>query len=262
MADGSIIIETRIDNSGIQRDSRQTQQIAQQTAERLINVFRQAGMNAQNSMQNVSDSVLVLQEALRQTGTLARERLSQGISQSAQRASESIQNIENDLQSVSQQAERTGESLSQNLGGTSAQNITNVSRALQNTQSRTEKLGKAFQSAANVSAAAFAAVQAALIAVGGYALKVGNDYQRAVNQLQTSTGATKAMMDNFGISAEQAYSLMAQGAQNGLDYSGELIDNINEYSVQFAKVGLNAEDMFNIFQSGADSGAWNLDKVG
>lgn len=77
-----------------------------------------------------------------------------------------------------------------------------------------------------------------------------------------STRAAKAMMDNFGISGDEAMSMIAAGAQNGLDYSGELIDSISEYSVQFAKVGLDADDMFNIFQKGAESGAFNLDKVG
>ena len=56
--------------------------------------------------------------------------------------------------------------------------------------------------------------------------------------------------------------LIAEGAQNGLDYSGELLDSISEYSVQFNKVGLGANDMFAIFQKGAESGAFNLDKVG
>lgn len=77
-----------------------------------------------------------------------------------------------------------------------------------------------------------------------------------------STRAAKALMQNFGVTAEEAYDLMAKGAQNGLDYSGELLDNISEYSVQFGKAGLSAEDMFNIMQAGADSGAWNLDKIG
>lgn len=81
-------------------------------------------------------------------------------------------------------------------------------------------------------------------------------------EVPESTRAAKAMMDNFGISADEAYDLMAKGAQNGLDYSGELIDNINEYSVQFGKAGLSAEDMFNIMAAGADAGAWNLDKIG
>lgn len=77
-----------------------------------------------------------------------------------------------------------------------------------------------------------------------------------------STRAAKAMMDNFGISGENAMSLIAAGAQNGLDYSGELIDSINEYSVQVGKLGFTADDMFKIFQQGAENGAWNLDKVG
>lgn len=77
-----------------------------------------------------------------------------------------------------------------------------------------------------------------------------------------STRAAKAMVDNFGISGEYAMELIATGAQNGLDYSGELIDSINEYSVQFAKVGLDADNMFQIFQNGAENGAWNLDKIG
>ena len=77
-----------------------------------------------------------------------------------------------------------------------------------------------------------------------------------------STRAAKAMMDNFGVSGDEAMNLIAAGAQNGLDYSGELIDSISEYSTQFAKVGLDADDMFKIFEKGAESGAWNLDKVG
>ena len=77
-----------------------------------------------------------------------------------------------------------------------------------------------------------------------------------------STRAAKAMVDNFGISGEYAMELIAAGTKNNLNYSDELIDSINEYSVQFAKVGLNADDMFKIFQNGAENGAWNLDKIG
>lgn len=81
-------------------------------------------------------------------------------------------------------------------------------------------------------------------------------------EIPESTRAAKAMMDNFGTSGEEAMNLIAAGAQNGLDYSGELLDSISEYSVQFAKVGLDADDMFKVFQKGAESGAFNLDKVG
>ena len=81
-------------------------------------------------------------------------------------------------------------------------------------------------------------------------------------EIPESTRAAKAMMDNFGISGDKAMNMIATGAQNGLDYSGEFLDSISEYSVQFSKMGLDAEDMFAIFQKGAESGAFNLDKVG
>lgn len=81
-------------------------------------------------------------------------------------------------------------------------------------------------------------------------------------EINESIRATKAMVDNFKISEEEAFNLISQGQQKGLDYSGELIDNINEYSVQFGKLGLSAEDMFNVFQAGTEAGAFNLDKIG
>ena len=80
--------------------------------------------------------------------------------------------------------------------------------------------------------------------------------------ISESVRAAKALMDNFGTSAEESFNLMVQGEQKGLDYSDELIDSINEYSSQFQKLGFDAEDMFNIFESGAEAGAWNLDKIG
>ena len=92
---------------------------------------------------------------------------------------------------------------------------------------------------------------------GAYALADTFGYDIA-----ESARAAKALMTNFGISGEEAMGMIAAGAQNGLDYSGELIDTINEYSVQFDKLGFTADEMFHVFQQGADSGAWNLDKVG
>lgn len=77
-----------------------------------------------------------------------------------------------------------------------------------------------------------------------------------------SVRAANAITKQFGTDAEYAMNLIATGAQNGLDYSGELLDTISEYSSQFAKIGFSADDMFQILQTGADTGAWNLDKIG
>lgn len=77
-----------------------------------------------------------------------------------------------------------------------------------------------------------------------------------------SVRAVKALMDNFNISADESFNLIAEGKKQGLDFSNELLDNVNEYSVQFKKLGLSAEDMFNIFKVGSENGAFNLDKIG
>lgn len=81
-------------------------------------------------------------------------------------------------------------------------------------------------------------------------------------EINESVRSASTLMTQFGISGDKAMSLIATGAQNGLDFSGELLDSINEYSVQFKKVGLDADDMFKIMEKGAETGAWNLDKIG
>lgn len=88
------------------------------------------------------------------------------------------------------------------------------------------------------------------------------DVSKGALDIEGSTRAAKAMMDNFGTSGEKAMELISAGYVDNLDYSGEMLDSISEYSVQFAKVGLDADDMFTIFKKGADTGAWNLDKIG
>lgn len=92
-----------------------------------------------------------------------------------------------------------------------------------------------------------------------YAFTLRDTFGYEINE---SVRSAKALMDNFGVSGKEAFNLITQGAQNGLDYSGEFLDTISEYSVQFSKLGFSAEDMFNVLQTGAENGAFNLDKVG
>ena len=77
-----------------------------------------------------------------------------------------------------------------------------------------------------------------------------------------SIRAADSLIKNYGVSAREAFNLMTQGMQSGLNFSDELFDNIDEYSVQFKKLGLDAEDMFSVFANGAQNGAFNLDKIG
>lgn len=69
------------------------------------------------------------------------------------------------------------------------------------------------------------------------------------------------LVENMGVTSEEAFDLMARGAQNGLNKSGELADNIAEYSQLWGQAGFSAQEMFGILQNGLDSGAYNLDNV-
>lgn len=80
--------------------------------------------------------------------------------------------------------------------------------------------------------------------------------------VKESVRGVNSMMDQFGISADEAYNLIVQGAQKGLNQNDDLLDTVNEYSVQFAKAGYSADEMLNMLANGAESGTWSVDKLG
>lgn len=81
-------------------------------------------------------------------------------------------------------------------------------------------------------------------------------------EVNESTRSAKMLMDQFGLSSDEAYNLIVQGAQNGLDKNGDLLDTINEYSVHFNQLGIGAEEMFNMLINGAENGTFSVDKLG
>lgn len=81
-------------------------------------------------------------------------------------------------------------------------------------------------------------------------------------EYQESIRTANALIDNFGITAEQAFNLMVQGAQKGLDKNGDLLDTINEYSVHYSQMDLSAEEFFNSLANGTEAGAFSVDKLG
>lgn len=81
-----------------------------------------------------------------------------------------------------------------------------------------------------------------------------------MDENETLRGAEQ-LMKQFGITSQEAFDLMATGAQNGLNKSDELGDNISEYSGKFKQAGYSAEEYFQLMQNGLDGGAYNLDKV-
>lgn len=91
------------------------------------------------------------------------------------------------------------------------------------------------------------------------ALLLRDTFEFEVNE---STRSAKMLMDQFGLSSDEAYNLIVQGAQNGLDKNGDLLDTINEYSVHFNQLGIGAEEMFNMLINGAENGTFSVDKLG
>ena len=81
-------------------------------------------------------------------------------------------------------------------------------------------------------------------------------------EINESIRSVDMMMKQFGITSEEAFNLIAQGSQQGLDKNGDLLDSINEYSVHFKQLGLDAEDMFNMLKNGTESGTFSVDKLG
>ncbi len=76
-----------------------------------------------------------------------------------------------------------------------------------------------------------------------------------------SISAVKTLMDQFGISSEKAFDLLAAGSQQGLNRTGDLVDSIEEYAVQFAEGGASAEEFFNVMEGGLAGGMLGTDKA-
>lgn len=80
--------------------------------------------------------------------------------------------------------------------------------------------------------------------------------------VQESMRAVNMLMDQFGVSGEEAFNLIVQGAQNGLNKNDDLLDSINEYSVHYKQLGYNADEFFNSLKNGTDTGTFSVDKLG
>lgn len=70
-----------------------------------------------------------------------------------------------------------------------------------------------------------------------------------------------SLMQQYGLTAQEAMDYIVVGTQNGLDKTNELGDNLSEYAGKFAQAGYSASEYFQLLNNGLDNGAYNLDKV-
>lgn len=147
-----------------------------------------------------------------------------------------------------------------NKTGASADEIDSLNQSMENVYAN--NFGESIEDVANAMATVRQNTKLTgdeLEATTQYAILMRDTFEFEVNE---STRTAKMLMDTYGISAKDAYNLIAQGAQNGLDKNGDLLDTINEYSAHFSGLGIGAEDMFNMLVNGAENGTFSVDKLG
>ncbi len=76
-----------------------------------------------------------------------------------------------------------------------------------------------------------------------------------------SLGAVDTLMNNFGLSTEEAFDFVSAGYQKGLDGSGDFLQSISEFSTQFKNGGANAGQFFSIMETGYQDGYLGADKA-
>ena len=73
--------------------------------------------------------------------------------------------------------------------------------------------------------------------------------------------AAQTLMDNFGVSSDEAFDLIAKGFQRGLNRSGDFLQTINEYGIQFGSAGTSAAEFLGLLESGLEGGILGTDKA-
>lgn len=92
----------------------------------------------------------------------------------------------------------------------------------------------------------------------GEAMSFAKVFDEDINEV---TRAANNMMSSFGVNSATAMDLFTAGAQRGLNFSDEMLDNVAEYAPLFGEMGYSAEEYFGILERGAKAGVYNLDYV-
>lgn len=132
-----------------------------------------------------------------------------------------------------------------NNWGSSREEVANVIITLAQLKDETGDFIVAADELGTVAQSAFAAAQLA-----------GGDLEMTIQ------AASALVRNDFVGSYEEAFDFIAEGSKRGLGLQGDFLDTINEYSSTFESLGISAEGFFNMMESGANAGVFNMDKVG
>lgn len=89
-----------------------------------------------------------------------------------------------------------------------------------------------------------------------FALK--DTFEMDVNETLRSASV---LMTEMGINSDEAFGLIARGAQNGMNKSGDLLSSIAEYGKLWGDAGFLAQEMFSAMENGLNAGANDFSEV-
>ena len=224
--------------SGELGENRQQLENAERAADRLGDTMEDAGQQAEDS----SEGYTVLKNVIANLATEAISKAVDAFKELATEGDSALAMLEARTGVTSSEMEGFEGVMYEVYNANYGESLGDVSEKLSTVIQMTDDLDNA--SLANVTKNAIA-----LEDVFGFDIM---ESMRGVNSL----------MDQFGITSDQAFNLIVQGAQKGLNQNDDLLDTINEYSVQFKNAGYSADDMFNMLANGVESGTWSVDKLG
>ena len=224
--------------SGELGENRQQLENAERAADRLGDTMEDAGQQAEDS----SEGYTVLKNVIANLATEAISKAVDAFKELATEGDSALAMLEARTGATSSEMEGFEDVMYEVYNANYGESLGDVSEKLSTVIQMTDDLD-------NASLATVTKNAIALEDVFGFDIK---ESMRGVNSL----------MDQFGITSDQAFNLIVQGAQKGLNQNDDLLDTINEYSVQFKNAGYSADDMFNMLANGAKSGTWSIDKLG
>lgn len=224
--------------SGDLNENRQRLSAAEQAADQLGNSLEDAGQDAESS----SEGYTVLKNVLANLVTEGINKAVDAFKELATEGDTSLAMLSARTGATAQELEGFEDVMYEVYNSNYGDSLGDVSEKLSTVIQMTDNLDKA--SLAQITKNAIA-----LEDVFGF-------------DVVESLRAANSLTDQFGISAEETFNLIVQGAQKGLNQNDDLLDTINEYSVQFRNAGYSADDMFNMLANGAETGTWSIDKLG
>ncbi|MBS6195488.1 MAG: phage tail tape measure protein [Clostridiales bacterium] len=167
MADGKIVIETGLDTSGIEKGIKSTQKSMKSQAASLAAEYRKQGMSASDAFKKAWAEI----ERSSGNSSQAVKREFRGISQSAEQAANN--------------AEKEWKESSASIGMS------------------LEKIKSLASAALHTIGVAIAGVTTALTGIGGYAAKVGSDFEAGMSKVSAISGATASELDKLTEKAKE-----------------------------------------------------------